>query len=57
MSKKLNQKEQVDKKIAEYKSDTCFICGKKLTEKDEVVEKEHFRLGVIRICKEHGIVN
>ena len=53
MSKNIS-KELVDKKIAEYKFDTCFICGKKLTEKDEVVEKEHFRLGMIKICSTHN---
>ena len=53
MSKNIS-KELVEKKIAEHKSDTCFICGKKLTDKDEVVEKEHFKLGMIKICSIHN---
>jgi len=51
--KKLSKKQLADKKISEYQIDSCFICGKKLTEKDEVIEREHFKLGIIKICKSH----
>ena len=52
MSKSIDKK-TIDKKIADHTADTCFICGKKLTDKDEVVEREHFKLGMIKICKSH----
>ena len=50
---KLNKKELADIKIANHIPDTCFICGRKLTEKDDVVEREHFKLGIIKICSSH----